>query len=563
VTRRLVLLSMLSSIGCLGYFFMLDRLFLSSRNFAPIFQLLLTGYDAQVAWLAVAVCLLAALWKRPGPILHLVDFLSRHPFGVALTGVALMGLGSIFIYHSYPFSMDEYAAVFQSKIFASGRVVAQLPPTMVDWLVTPNFHGGFLTASAETGQTIEGYWPGFSLLLAPCEFLNVPWLCNALLGGSAIYLLYRITFEITGDRRAAGWAILFAVASGVFLADAISYYSMQAHLTLNLLFAWLLLRPTRSRAFAAGLVGSFALVLHNPFPHFLFALPWIVSIAVNKDARQFIWPLIAGYLPITLSVGLGWIILTSSIAPVAHGVALVPASTSGVFSWPNVNILNMRAAALAKMLVWAVPGLFVLAAAGWLRLRDNLHVRLLTQSAALTFLGYLFVNLDQGHGWGYRYFHSAWGVIPILAACAMTGRSETDGRFESFAGAGSILSLLIIVPFQMYQIEHIISRHLNELPPPVRPGNDIFFVSTTTGFYLVDMIQNDPLLRAPDLLLASHGAAADAELRRRLWPNAKKIRDGRWGQQWYLGPIDQRVSTAAGSDDKRWTFGLNAPGRSP
>lgn len=433
---------------------------------------------------------------------------------------------------------------------------------MINWLIAPGFHGAFLIASPETGQAIEGYWPGFSLLLAPFEFLNVPWLCNALLGGSAIYLLYHITFEITGDRRAAAWAMLFGIASGVLIATAISYYSMQAHLTLNLLFAWLLLSPTRSRALAAGLMGSLALVLHNPLPHLLFALPWIVSIATNKDSRRYLAPLIAGYLPMTLGLGLGWVILTSSMTPVSHEVPLMRALASGAFRLPDVNILNMRVAALAKMLVWAVPGLFVLAAWGRVRMRDNPHVRLLTQSAVLTFVGYLFVNLDQGHGWGYRYFHSAWGAIPILAACAMTDSPEADRRLESFVGASCILSLLIIVPFQMFQIEHIISRHLNQLPQPMKPGNNIFFINSSGGFYLADMIQIDPLLRTPDLLMASQGAGADADLIRRVWPKAKKIRDGAWGQQWYLGPIDQRVPRAAGSDDKRWTFDLGAASRS-
>jgi hypothetical protein len=347
---------------------------------------------------AVAACFLAVLWNRPAPILRLVDFLSRRPVGVALVTVVLTGLGSIFIYRSYPLCMDEYAAVFQSKIFAPGRVVAQLPPAMVNWLINPAFNGVFLIASPETGRAIEGYWPGFSLLLAPFEFLSVPWLCNALLGGGAIYLIYRITFEITGDRRAAAWAMIFGIASGAFLANAISYYSMQAHLTLNLLFAWLLLSPTRYRALAAGIVGSFAVVLHNPLPHLLFALPWVVSMIVNKDLRRYLVPLVAGYLPITLALGLGWVILTKSIEPIAHGAPLARAMANGVFTLPDIDILNMRLAALAKLLVWAVPCLFVLAAWGSVRHGSHLHVRLLTQSAVLTFLGYLFVNLDQGHG---------------------------------------------------------------------------------------------------------------------------------------------------------------------
>jgi hypothetical protein len=561
VTRRFVLLSILSSVLCLAYFFILDRLFLSSRYFSPIFHLLLTSYDVQAAWLAVAVSFLAALWNRPAPILRLVDFLSDHPVGLALVIVVLTGLGSIFIYHSYPLCMDEYAALFQSKVFASGHVAAQLPPAMVNWLVNPAYNGAFLIASPETGRAIESYLPGFSLLLASFEFFSAPWLCNALLGGGAVYLMYRITLEITGDRRAAAWATIFGIASGAFFANAISYYSMQAHLTLNLLFAWLLLSPTRHRVLAAGLVGSFALVLHNPLPHLLFALPWVVAMAANKDLRRHLVPLVAGYLPITLALGLGWVILTRSIEPIGQGIPVVRTLASGVFRLPDINILNMRSAALAKMLIWAVPGLFVLAAWGSNRHSGNLHVRLLTQSAVLTFLGYLFVDLDQGHGWGYRYFHSAWGAIPILAACAMTGRSEADRRLVCFVGAACILSVLVIVPFQMSQIEHFISRHLSLLPPPIRPGNNVFFINPVGGFYIVDMIQTDPLLRVPDLLLASRGTDADTQFMRRTWPSAKKVGAGHWGEQWHLDPASPGSPTAAGVDNGRWTFDFGAAGK--
>ena len=155
------------------------------------------------------------------PILRLVDFLA----GTSLwhcageRGAALRWGRSV-VYHDYPLSMDEYAAVFQAKIFASGHLFAQLPRNLVDWLVVRGFNGSFLVASPETGRAIEHYWPGFALLLAPFEYLKAPWLCNATLAGLAVFLVYRITREITGDRRAAGWAMLFTVASGAFVANA-------------------------------------------------------------------------------------------------------------------------------------------------------------------------------------------------------------------------------------------------------------------------------------------------------------------------------------------------------
>jgi hypothetical protein len=212
----------------------------------------------------------------------------------------------------------------------------------------------------------------------------------------------------------------------------------------------------------------------------------------------------------------------------------------------------MRAAALTKMWIWAAPGMFVLAVLGYRRLRADRRISLMAQSAVLTFVGYLFVNLDQGHGWGYRYFHSAWGVVPVLAACAMTRKAESDLRLASFAGAACILSFFLIVPLQMHQIEHFVSRHLAQLPPPHKPGSNIYFISPGGGFYMADMIQADPQLRTSDLLLVNRGASADADLVRQNWPNATKIDAGKWGEQWYLRPTDQRGSTAP--DGKFWTF---------
>ena len=554
--RRVVRLSAVLSAICLAYFLALDRLLFSSAYFSPIFRLLLTAEDSRTAWLALAVCLLAALWNRPTPSLRLADFFGNHPYSAALASTTVLALGAVLVYHDCALSMDEYAAVFQAKIFATGRLAAQLPRDLVDWLVVSGFNGSFLVASPESGRAIEHYWPGFAALLAPFEFLNVPWLCNATLSGLAILLIYRITLEITGDRRSAGWALLFIVASSGFIANAISYYSMQAHLTANLLFVALLLRPTGYRALGAGLVGSLALILHNPVPHALFAIPWILALALERDQRRFLLPLILGYLP-GLAIGVGWLMLRGEIGSGLHGMAAVRGVADGVFAWPHAALLNMRAAALAKMWVWSLPGLFVFAFLGRRRHGDNRHVRLLTQSAVLTFAGYLFVQFDQGHGWGYRYFQSAWGAVPILAACAMTDRSAAEPRLVSFAGAAAVLNLLIVMPFQMHQINEFIGQHLAQLPPPQRPGNNVYFIHPRGGFYVADMVQVDPLLRDRDLKLVSHGAQLDAEFIHRNWPNAVPVVSAPVADQWYLGPRDQRVPIIGRAAEKH--FVISAP----
>ncbi|MEO7206141.1 MAG: hypothetical protein ABI145_05000, partial [Steroidobacteraceae bacterium] len=373
--------------------------------------------------------------------------------------VAALAVGALVVYHDYPLSVDEYAAVFQSKVFASGSVAAQVPPDLVDWLVVRGFNGTFFIASPQNGSIIEAYWPGFALLLAPFQFLSVPWLCNALLSGLAVFLIYWITREISADRRAAGWAMLFALASGAFLADGISYYSMQAHLAVNLIFVALLIRPSTGRAFAAGLVGSLALILHNPVPHALFAIPWIVALAFQSDRRRHLALLIVGYLP-GVAFGIGWLLFRTEIGLSSPNLAAVSGAAAGVFTWPTEVVLNSRVAALVKMCVWSMPSLFALALLGGILRRADSRVRLLVSSAILTFVAYLFVRFDQGHGWGYRYFHSAWGVVPILAGCAMADRPQIEGRLISFAGASAILSLLLLIPFQMRQIDQFIAQHL-------------------------------------------------------------------------------------------------------
>ncbi len=563
--RQIIVLGILLTAIALAYFYAVDNYYFSTRYMSPIFQYLLMVDDFNTVWLTFVVCILATWWRNQAPFMKVAELLGKHVLVLSLATVALVAFAAVFVYHSNAFSMDEYAAVFQAKIFASGRLTALLPPSVVDWLIPPGFNGVFLLASKSTGQAIGAYWPGFALLLAPFEFLGTPWLCNACLAGLAILLIHRITLEITNDRRAAGWALLFTFASGAFIANAISYYSMQAHLTANLAFAWLLLKPNPNRAFCAGVVGSFALVLHNPFPHAMFALPWVVAIARSeKIPRNFFW-LMLGYLPLAILVGAGWMHLSAEITGGDSGFNVATANKYSVFSLPDKSMIDMRVAAAVKMWIWAVPCLFLFAFLGRLRKRDDQRIRLLAASAVLTFVGYIFVVFDQGHGWGYRYFHSAWGVVPILAACAMAGQSESNGRLAGFAGAVAILNLLIVVPLQLIHIDRVITRHSAQLPKPHRPGSNVYFIRSDAGFYLADLVQMDPLLREQDLLLFSRGAQMDDELRRQNWPEAQRVERGFGVEEWNLGPTDQRRASpyAPGSTSFVFAYSGRAPESGP
>jgi hypothetical protein len=233
---------------------------------------------------------------------------------------------------------------------------------------------------------------------------------------------------------------------------------------------------------------------------------------------------------------------------------LISSNINSVFRLPDKSMIDIRVAEMVKMWIWAAPCLFLFAVLGRLRRGHDPYVRLLAQSAVATFVGYVFFIFDQGHGWGYRYFHSAWGVVPILAACAMTERPESNGRLITFAGAAAILNLVLVLPVQMMQMDGVIARHSAQLPRPRRPGNNVYFIQATGGFYLADLVQMDPLLRAEDLVLFSGGPTTDAELRRQNWPTAVLVERGFGVEEWNLGPKDQRQASNDLPGVKRFVF---------
>src|ERR1700722_3264164 len=118
--RRIVVWGVLFTAVVLAYFYAADNNYFSTRQMTPIFRYLLMADDAKTAWLTLGVCILATFWRNPVPILKVVDFIGSRVTAVALVAAALLGLGAIFIYHDNAFCMDEYAAVFQAKIFAAG-----------------------------------------------------------------------------------------------------------------------------------------------------------------------------------------------------------------------------------------------------------------------------------------------------------------------------------------------------------------------------------------------------------------------------------------------------------
>lgn len=575
---------------------------------SPFFHIMAT-----IDW-AGAVLGLGALviaWAMPPlrQIDSLVAWLGRNVRVVASGTAIVLSLLSLTVHQGYPLTMDEYAPLFQAEVFAAGRLTSQWPPQVAPLLIAPESNRYFLDVSFVTGQGCSEYWPGHAAMLAAFVWFGIPWALNPLLTAASVILLARLARQAFGP-RAAGWAVLFALASPVFVAYGISFYAMPAHCVVNLLFATLLSRPKLTRVAAAGVAGGFALALHNPLPHFAFAVPGLAWLAWRSDRWKTI-PLIGlCYAVVFLPIDVGWRHVEQSIkadrvvpigalasadggrgpggdtaAPAAAGgaardVVEVPAARLSLVSpqrWretvghlrgyfsvlklPTVGqFFEQRGSLLLREVAWDTPGLLVLAClGGWLRRREPL-ARLLALSALSTFIAYIFVPFNGGHGWGYRYFFQAWGCLPFLASGVAAGRldpsseaAEGDGPFANTlrrCGLAAVLSCAICLPVRLWQIHGFVTDHRSNLPPlpavtEVDVETVVRFLEVRGGWFFHDLIRNDPFLRRGPFTFVSQGFETDREVI--AWygklvsarPTLESV--GPRGSTWVLSPLTNAV----------------------
>lgn len=501
-------------------------------------------FYACLPFAAVLIAALAPPVQRAA--LALAQACGARPVLVAAITAAVLAFGARVVYHAHPLAMDEYAPYFQSAVFAEGRMSGSYPAALLDWLVPKQFQNVFFRVDRTGGGVISIYWPGMALLLTPFTALGAPWLLNPLIGGATVLVMHRLAMELFRDRLAAGLVVLFTLASPAVTLNAVSFYSMPAHLLLNATFALLLLQGSPARAFLAGIAGSAALVLHNPVPHLLFALPWLAWLAGARERRMQLVALVCGYVPLCVVLGLGWINFARAFGTHADGwqlatrtepVSLAARLLGNILRMPTALVFEARILGLAKLWVWAAPALLVAAAIGAWRLREDTGRWLVLAGCALiTLVAYLFVPHDQGHGWGYRYFHSAWLVLPLFAVAALQARgtlSLAETAAARYLAGCALLGLAVMTPFQAVQVEQFVRRHLEQLPSGGAGEPRVLIIDPRRGFYAADLVENDPFLRGRILKLITLGDEADEAMMAARFPGYVLLhRDGRgsvWG----------------------------------
>ncbi len=199
-----------------------------------------------------------------------------------------------------------------------------------------------------------------------------------------------------------------------------------------------------------------------------------------------------------------------------------------------MDLFVFRGIEYLKLFLWAVPGLPILAAVGWWKNRQLTGLRLLGWSAVSSCFAFLLVPFSQGHGWGDRYFHQAWGTLPLLAAAFLVCPGPSRASWVRIMGVLATLSLVTGTTLRFYQVHDFISTQVAQMPPELEGEHQICFIDTDFGFYRQDRVQNDPWLRDPRVTLLSSGRQRDASLVRHIDPGAKRIYDNGHDTVWLV-----------------------------
>jgi hypothetical protein len=98
------------------------------------------------------------------------------------------------------------------------------------------------------------------------------------------------------------------------------------------------------------------------------------------------------------------------------------------------------------------------------------------------------------------------------------------------------LSLVFATGLRLTQVDGFVRQQLAQVPPLARPADagvrDAIIVNARQGFYAFDLVQNDPLLRGPRIMLVAYGDERLGDFMQLRFPGYVPAESGPWGERW-------------------------------
>jgi hypothetical protein len=403
---------------------------------------------------------------------------------VVIGVLAITALGTHFVCHDYALSADEFMGDFQARIFLRGQVTAEIP---VQWLdavrVIKPTYADYFPATHEWKAT---YLPVYAAMRAVFQGVYLQSFLNPCLAALTICALFGTARNIwPNEKQNAVVAILLLAGSAQFLVMAMTAYSMPAHLALNTVWLWLYSRPNRRRFYFAPVVGVLAIGLHQPIVHALFVAPFLLRLVLRRK-----WRAVSIFGFIYLLGCAAWYAWRLKFSPPAVGQA-----ASFLRLW-NSKMLIVQPMDLLLVVGWSALATPLLAVLGLGRiLRERPIIRDAALSCLLTFGFYYFFYLDQGHGWGYRYFHGTLSCLILVAVAGWEVLIEkSKPRARNFLFVGVAASLFVALPLRCFQAESFIRPFADASEALHSMNAKVVGIDPRMAWYSADLIRNDPFL---------------------------------------------------------------------
>ena len=469
-----------------------------------------------VPMLVLGALALLALPFAPGIRLPPLPSPGRRLLLVILLALAVFvggAIGAHFLFEGFDLSRDEFLAVFDAKIFSTGRLFASLPP---EWRPFADaLQPQYMSALKGGEQVVSFYLPLNAMLRTLFDIFASPGIVNPLLAAGAVVVLYGLARDVWPSRPDAALvvAILLATSSQLLFMSMTSY-AMTGHLFLNLFWLRCFLKG-RVWGHGCALAAAFlACGLHQFVFHPLFAAPFVARLW-SPGRRRLCILYALGYGLIILFWGsyLRLALLWEGVPPpVGEGTTDVGAAYLIARILEHLERFEPLASMpiflnLLRLIAWQNLLLFPLCVLAWRAIRDDEGLASqLAAGIALTLLAMFVLSPFQGHGWGYRYLHGLLGSFCLLAGYgwirATAGRDAAGLRSAVGVFAwGSLFAALIAIPMHVFQVRALIGPSRAADRAIASADADVVLVDDDGVHHGHDFVRNDPFLRNRPLTL--------------------------------------------------------------
>lgn len=114
---------------------------------------------------------------------------------------------------------------------------------------------------------------------------------------------------------------------------------------------------------------------------------------------------------------------------------------------------------------------------------------------------------------------------------------------SAYLHATAVGSLTVLTAYFAWQVHGFIAAHLAQLARSTSGEARVIVVEPTYGYYAGDLVQNDPFMRGPVVILLTSGPDEDERVVSRYFPTLSKLSADYRGSVW--GRPDRSQSVAA------------------